>query len=56
MSEVMLAIRMNDWEAYDQDFQINCSLKIALLPKKKDEFIRAFQPFNDIGREYLGTY
>ncbi len=56
MSEVMLAIRVNGWEAYDQDFKQSCSLKIAVLPEKKFEINLAFDPFSDIRAEYLGTY
>ena len=56
MSEVMLAIRVNAWESYDPDFRQSCSIKIAILPEKKDEIEVAFQAFNDIRREYLGIY
>lgn len=56
MSEVMLAIRVNTWESYDPDFTQSCSIKIAILPEKKDEIELAFQPFSDIRREYLGIY
>lgn len=56
MSEVMLAIRVNAWESYDPDFTQSCSIKIAILPEKKDEIELAFQPFSDIRREYLGIY
>src|SRR5690606_7273526 len=56
MSEVMLAIRVNAWESYDPDFTQSCSIKIAILPEKKDEIELAFQPFSDIHRENLGIY
>ena len=56
MSEVMLAIRVNAWESYDQDFRQSCSVKISLLPEKKEEIEVAFQAFSDIRCEYLGTY
>ena len=56
MSEVMLAIRINAWENFDPDFRQSCSIKIAILPEKKDEIELAFQAFSDIRREYLGIY
>lgn len=56
MSEVMLAIRINAWENYDPDFRQSCSIKIAILPEKKEEIEVAFQAFSDIRREYLGIY
>ncbi len=56
MSEVMLAIRVNAWENFDPDFRQSCSIKIAILPEKKDEIELAFQAFSDIRREYLGIY
>lgn len=56
MSDVMLAIRINDWENYDPDFRETCTINISILPKNKEEIEIAFQPFNDIRIEYLGIY
>ncbi len=56
MSEVMLAIRVNAWENYDPDFRQSCSIKIAIIPEKKEEIELAYQAFSDIRSEYLGTY
>lgn len=56
MGDVMLAVRMNNWDTYDPDYRESCSLKIALLPENKDQVEMAFQPFNDINISYLGIY
>src|SRR5690554_3935038 len=56
MSEVMLAIRVHGWEESDQDFTTDCRLTVSLLPHRKEEVERAFEPFNDIRAEYLGIY
>ena len=56
MGDVMLAVRMNNWDTYDPDYRESCSLKIALLPENRDQVEAAFQPFNDINISYLGIY
>lgn len=56
MSEVMLAIRVNAWESYDQDFREHCNVKLSLLPEKEPELRRAFEPFSELRIEFLGTY
>lgn len=56
MSDVMLAIRVHNWESYDPDFRQSCSVKISILPELKDEIEDAFRPFDDIRIEYSGTY
>jgi uncharacterized YigZ family protein len=56
MSDVMLALRVNHWEHYDQDFRESCKLKISILPENESELHGAFEPFNDLRIDFLGTY
>lgn len=56
MSDVMLAIRVNNWENYDPDFRQSCSVKISIFPELKEEIEQAFRPFDDIRIETLGTF
>ncbi len=56
MSDVMLLIRKNDWEASDQDFRTSCKLTLSIHPEKSEEFKGGFQPFNDIRIEFIGLY
>ncbi len=56
MSEVMLAVRMHNWEMYEQDFKETCAMGIAVLPQNKDEVPQVLEAYSDIESEYKGLY
>ncbi len=56
MSDVMLALRINGWESFEQNFQESCSLDIAVLPQNSEEVFRAFEAFHDIRTEPKGIF
>ncbi len=56
MSEVMYILRTHQWHSAEHIFELTCSLKMSVQPKKVPEIQHAFAAFTDIRIEHLGTY
>lgn len=56
MSEVMLALRKNNWDPISQDFQESCTIELAILPEEKERLKFEFQAFGDITLKFIDRY
>ena len=56
MSDVMLALRTRQWEAFNHNFKHSCALDLQLSPEKESELFEIFAGFDDIRIETLGLY